>query len=244
MTPSVRCRGVAPETIATPTAQQLQQTSFAVYRSVGFRQRSRPALWLACDRGVWRCCDNPKEVGVTRKLRPRQLRILGGTGVCVVGILLALPCHASAQARFEVVHAFSDPPGSASSLSLQATDGKFYGIGHQGAPLYRNYVFSMTASGALTILHVFAGGSSDGEFPGRLIQAADGHFYGATFGGGAFNLGTVYRLTADGTFTIVHSFQVAPATARGVVPSSSRRMETSTAQPRRVVHSTSAPFTR
>lgn len=70
-------------------------------------------------------------------------------------------------------------------------------------------VFRMTASGAMTILHVFDDGTvaNDGEYPSAgLVQATDGNFYGTTRGGGVYGGGTVYKMTPTGTVTIVYSF--------------------------------------
>src|SRR5262249_27571536 len=59
----------------------------------------------------------------------------------------------------------------------------------------------------VTILHSFAGGSSDGAIPfAALIQGTDGNFYGTTTAGGSAYLGTVFQVTPDGTETILHSF--------------------------------------
>lgn len=41
---------------------------------------------------------------------------------------------------------------------------------------------------------------------GSLLLASDGHFYGVTTSGGAFNRGVAYRLTADGKYTVLHHF--------------------------------------
>jgi uncharacterized repeat protein (TIGR03803 family) len=41
---------------------------------------------------------------------------------------------------------------------------------------------------------------------GRLLRATDGAFYGVTNSGGRYGLGTIYRITPGGTFTVVHSF--------------------------------------
>jgi uncharacterized repeat protein (TIGR03803 family) len=39
-----------------------------------------------------------------------------------------------------------------------------------------------------------------------VIQASDGNFYGVTYEGGAYGYGTIFRMTAGGTITIIHSF--------------------------------------
>jgi uncharacterized protein (TIGR03437 family) len=92
---------------------------------------------------------------------------------------------------------------------LQGTDGNLYGTGYPG--LDRNgAVFELTPTGTFTLLHVFSG--PDGANPNGLIQGADGNFYGTTNEGGASlsanspGLGTVFKMTPDGTLTTLHSF--------------------------------------
>ena len=66
----------------------------------------------------------------------------------------------------------------------------------------------------LTTLHAFMGNTDpmhpDGAFPGdALLQDTDGTFYGTTHGGGAGNVGTVFKMTTTGTVytvTILYSF--------------------------------------
>lgn len=56
-----------------------------------------------------------------------------------------------------------------------------------------------------TVLHAFDG--ADGTRPGAgLMQASDGDFYGTTTTGGASDYGTIFRVTSDGTLTVLHSF--------------------------------------
>ena len=56
------------------------------------------------------------------------------------------------------------------------------------------------------VLHAFAG--PEGTNPGSLIQGADGNFYGAS-SGGASNQGTVFKMTPDGSVTVLHAFDSA-----------------------------------
>jgi len=58
-----------------------------------------------------------------------------------------------------------------------------------------------------TQLHSFAG--NDGVNPqpeGGLIQGSDGNFYGITYNGGSNGDGTVFKITASGSLTTLHSF--------------------------------------
>jgi uncharacterized repeat protein (TIGR03803 family) len=89
----------------------------------------------------------------------------------------------------------------------QGSDGNFYGTTYQGGTSGLGTVFKVTPGGTETVLHTFAGGSSDGATPeAGLIQGSDGNFYGNTLQGGASGLGTVFELTPNGTETILHAF--------------------------------------
>ena len=57
------------------------------------------------------------------------------------------------------------------------------------------------------LLHTFSNASTDGATPGaQLMRAGNGIFYGTTVRGGAFGLGTVFRVAPTGNFAILHSF--------------------------------------
>jgi uncharacterized repeat protein (TIGR03803 family) len=45
-----------------------------------------------------------------------------------------------------------------------------------------------------------------GTEPEALIQASDGNFYGAAFGGGSSSAGTIFKLTPNGVFTLLFDF--------------------------------------
>jgi uncharacterized repeat protein (TIGR03803 family) len=64
--------------------------------------------------------------------------------------------------------------------------------------------------------------SANGSFPLRngLVQGTDGNFYGTAFSGGAFGKGSVYKVTADGTISVVYSFCALAHCADGGEPSS------------------------
>lgn len=96
-----------------------------------------------------------------------------------------------------------DPQGGL----IQASDGNFYGTTYVGGTSAAGTVFRITPTGTETVLYSFAGGTTDGSTPqGSLIQASDGNFYGTTVSGGANNVGTVFKITPDGTETVLYSF--------------------------------------
>lgn len=62
--------------------------------------------------------------------------------------------------------------------------------------------------GALQVVHSFSGGE-DGAYPcGGLARHPDGSLWGLTNGGGdpALPRGTLYRISADGVYSVVHRF--------------------------------------
>ena len=62
------------------------------------------------------------------------------------------------------------------------------------------------ADGSLTVLHSFGGGS-DGALPyAGVIADKAGNLYGTTWEGGSSNRGTVFKISTDGTETILHAF--------------------------------------
>jgi uncharacterized repeat protein (TIGR03803 family) len=100
--------------------------------------------------------------------------------------------------------------GSASYGPLvQASDGYFYGTTSASGAHSAGTVFKLTTAGKLTTLHTFCSLSNckDGGSPTHgLVLATDGNFYGTTGEGGAYGGGTVFRITAKGALTTVHSF--------------------------------------
>jgi uncharacterized repeat protein (TIGR03803 family) len=82
-------------------------------------------------------------------------------------------------------------------------DGRLYGTTSKGGAGSYGTVFTVTTNGDFSTLYSFSGGN-DGRYPsGTLIQAADGDFYGSTFGGGAYGSGTAFRISTNGAFATV-----------------------------------------
>ena len=109
---------------------------------------------------------------------------------------------------FEVVYEFGDEVSYPGPL-IEASDGNFYGTTSVGGVYNRGTIFRMTRDYRLSILYTFSG-AFDGGYPvGQLLQASDGHLYGATYRNGAYDQGILYRITLDGEFTILHAFNLA-----------------------------------
>lgn len=86
-------------------------------------------------------------------------------------------------------------------------NGNFYGTTSSCGTSSLGTVWTVSSNGNEKVLHSFAGGTTDGEYPlAGVIVDASGNIYGNTETGGASNVGTVYEISPNGTFTLVHSF--------------------------------------
>jgi uncharacterized repeat protein (TIGR03803 family) len=144
--------------------------------------------------------------------------------VVVAGATLFLcgtPFGASAK-EFSVFHSFAgggDGSGPLASL-LEDSAGNLYGTtGAGGGTGCGGYgcgtVFRIAPDGTESILYAFRGGTDGLEPVAGLIADASGNLYGTTIFGGnpdcLYNLkhlgcGTVFKLSPDGTETILHAF--------------------------------------
>jgi uncharacterized repeat protein (TIGR03803 family) len=90
---------------------------------------------------------------------------------------------------------------------LLASDGNIYFASVLGGEGMAGAVGRLTPEGVLSTLYSFSEDGSEGaQAYGSLIQASDGHLYGTNYTYGGQGLGTLYRLTLDGEFTLLHDF--------------------------------------
>lgn len=153
--------------------------------------------------------------------------VLGGTGGCG-------GCHGggtmfkiSLTGALSTLHSFctgtcADGANPSNPLA-QGTDGNFYTVITGRSGYYSGYVLKLTPVGKFTVLHTFCTttGCPDGIFPeGPLVLSNDGNFYGTAQQGGAFNQGTVFKVTTTGTLTTIHSFDYTTSGNLGSNPTS------------------------
>ncbi len=98
---------------------------------------------------------------------------------------------------------------------VEGSNGSFYGTTLRGGANITNCtdgcgtVFRMTGRGQLTTVYSFCQkpGCTDGSYPySAPVEGSNGSFYGTTFQGGLSGDGTVFEVSANGTFTTLHSF--------------------------------------
>ncbi len=129
--------------------------------------------------------------------------------ICIVFTLLVVSATASPTPIFKTLVFFNGTNGGYPYYValVQGTDGNLYGT-------TSGNVFKMTPKGLLTTLYSFCDQSdcSDGNDPGvGLVLGVDGNFYGTTNYGGTSSscvdgCGTVFKITSNGTYTVLHSF--------------------------------------
>jgi uncharacterized repeat protein (TIGR03803 family) len=147
----------------------------------------------------------------------RLKRLNWGTKVCCVFLLCATAAIALPAQTFTTLHSFDGMDGKYPEAGLvQATNGDLYGTtnagGGPGACKFKlacGTIFKITLSGKQKTLYNFCPlkGCTDGNDPvAALVQSIDGSLYGITNRGGANDDGTVFKITAKGTLTTLHSF--------------------------------------
>ena len=108
------------------------------------------------------------------------------------------------------------PLGNAPAALADGHDGYFYSTSPTGGALHKGTVFRISPSDGQPpkVLYSFTGlrdpitKHTDGSSPlGGLARGSDGAFYGTTYQGGDFGMGTVFRITSDGGYKVLWSFR-------------------------------------
>jgi uncharacterized repeat protein (TIGR03803 family) len=125
-----------------------------------------------------------------------------------------------AAPSFVVLHSFDGADGAYPYYAGLVRDaaGNLYGTTHYGGAHGWGVVFKLSPTGAETVLYSFTGGADGGAPHAGLVRDAAGNLYGTTPLGGAeastycwyygrvTTCGVVFKLSADGTETVLHRF--------------------------------------
>jgi uncharacterized repeat protein (TIGR03803 family) len=150
-------------------------------------------------------------------LYPTNDLVLGDDGSLYGTTAAGAVFRVSPTGAFAVLHTFNSQLGGEglSGGLIQGTDGNFYGTTSSGGrpsnscPSGCGTVFMMTRAGAVKTLYSFCPQNycPDGENPvGALAEGLDGNFYGTTQSGGLYKEGTVFKVTPNGGFGLVYTF--------------------------------------
>jgi uncharacterized repeat protein (TIGR03803 family) len=156
---------------------------------------------------------------------PDQGLVIDKSG-SVFGTTIGLDCRnngtifkVDSAGKFTILHGFAGAPTDGASPSyghlIMDKYGSLYGVttggGSSGCnqPYGCGVLYELNRDGTFTVLHSFAGGTSDGCFPfGSVAMDEAGNLYGTTFGCGSGNVGTIWKVSKKGSETILHNFSV------------------------------------
>ena len=116
----------------------------------------------------------------------------------------------TASPQYKVLHHFMNAPGDGFNPhgSLVLADGKLFGLSSAGGTGGKGALFRIGTDGSsFALLHSFVGGASDGQDTFGSLTALGGVLYGTTFRGGASSVGTIFKVSPDGTgYAVVYHF--------------------------------------
>ncbi|HEY6324944.1 MAG TPA: choice-of-anchor tandem repeat GloVer-containing protein [Candidatus Cybelea sp.] len=124
---------------------------------------------------------------------------------------------AARGASFKDLYSFPGGGAGYEPLSPLIRDhaGVLYGTTYYGGKLTGPYcapdgcgvVFKIDSKGKASVVHAFAGPTSDGQNPyAGLLEDAAGNLYGTTRNGGATGYGVVFKIDRAGKETLLHTF--------------------------------------
>ncbi|MBI2833559.1 MAG: hypothetical protein HYX76_03925, partial [Acidobacteria bacterium] len=111
-------------------------------------------------------------------------------------------------AGFTMLHPFTSAEGKHPFAGLiEGADGRFYGATTEDGTNGNGALFALSTSGSYAEAYAF---DHTPAMPiGGVIKGIDGNFYGTTYAGGfGAGFGTVFKVTPDGTLTVLHRFNV------------------------------------
>lgn len=128
-----------------------------------------------------------------------------------LALLLLLPQMGASQTyTFSTLANFPNlskkGPAYPSALTIDSA-GNLYGVSAEGGTYNQGTVFKLTPGGVLSVLYSFGATTNDATGPyGTVIRDSKGNLYGLTMAGGTSGTGTVFKLSASGKETVLHSF--------------------------------------
>ncbi len=150
----------------------------------------------------------------------RSDRTISFCGVLPASFIALAACVTAAVAQtydLRVLHRFTGPPddGVVATTGVQFDSaGNLYGATNNGGAFDGGTIYKIAEDGTETILHSFEPLDEFGDIvdPNNIVvDASTGDIYGSTRLGGDLCCGhngggQLYKLAADGTFTVLHSF--------------------------------------
>ncbi len=115
----------------------------------------------------------------------------------------------SSAGKFTILHSFDGMHGAVPAGGHLTVDesGNLYGVTLAGGHDNYGVLYKLSKDGAFTVLHSFAGGTTDGCYPeGSVVEDEAGNLYGTAPYCGSSSNGAIWKVTKTGKETIVHNF--------------------------------------
>jgi uncharacterized repeat protein (TIGR03803 family) len=109
----------------------------------------------------------------------------------------------TATGAFTRVHVFSGEPSTPYAPLLARPDGSLFGISAEGGAAGSGTIFKLVPGISFEVLHGFSGPINGSSAWDGLTAAADGTLYGTAPKGGPGTVGTIFKIAATGTFTLL-----------------------------------------
>lgn len=118
---------------------------------------------------------------------------------------------------YAILHSFVGAPTEGfepRAALITGPNAQLYGTSYLGGTSNLGTAFKVGTNGnGFVVLHNFPENDLDGTQPAAaLLSASDGLLYGTTAGGGSANVGTLFKMDANGgSYAILHQFSAGPA---------------------------------
>jgi uncharacterized repeat protein (TIGR03803 family) len=110
--------------------------------------------------------------------------------------------------NFTVLWSFTDGSDGAEPMTAPTvgSDGNIYGTSSGDDVTNYGAVFYLDTFGDFNVIYSFTGAPDAANPSGTLVEVSPGLLYGTTYAGGSGNQGTIYEVTSDGYYQIIHNF--------------------------------------
>nr|AYC79433.1 hypothetical protein [uncultured bacterium] len=140
-----------------------------------------------------------------------------GGGASGAGVVFSISTDGTSEKTLYAFQGGSNDGALPSAGLVNDASGNLYGTTQAGAgscnEVSCGVVFKLSPNGAETILHAFTDGPDGAQPVARLMIDSSGNLYGTAAAGGGTTCGyygqgcgTVFKISSDGTFSVLHAF--------------------------------------